>query len=485
MKRDRMKRIKLSDIKGTFQTKKFKNGSYSTILSVIAIAMVIVVNLIVSAIPTTYTKFDVSEQKLTEITDQTTKFLANLSEDITIYLIAQEANKDSTIEELLNRYKANSSHIKIEVVDPATNPSFVSNYTSDQLSENSIIIESEKRSKVILYDAIYPSEMNYSTYETSYSFDGEGQITSGIDYVVSDELPVVYTLEGHKETSLSASYISAIEKQNISIQSINLLTEESIPEDCDCLLVLAPQEDLTDDEVNKINTYLEKGGNIFVASGYGKTTLKNLESVVSQYNISIKDGIVVETDANQYVSQYPYYLVPTLSSHTVTSDLVSNNMKVIVPEAKAIVTEETDDENINVTSLLTTSEKAYLKVLEGNETSLVKEDSDETGAFDVAVAVTKTLDEGESNLIYVSSSYFFDDTINKQVAGANQDFIINGFGWMCQHESGIAIHAKSLEIEYLVLTAGQVSFWTLLLMFTIPIATIVLGLVIWLRRRRK
>lgn len=484
-KKDGQNKMKLSDVKGMFQTKKFKNGSYSTILSVIAIAMVIVINLIVNAVPTTYTKFDVSTKKLTKISDQTKELLSGLSQDVTVYLIAQDENKDGTISDLLDRYKAGSSHIKVEVIDPATNPTFVSNYTEDTLSENSIIVESEKRSKVIPYDSIYASSTDSTTYQQTTSFDGEGQITSGIDYVTTEDLPVVYTLEGHSEAELSASFTSAIEKQNLSLESVNLVTSETVPEDCDCLFILAPQKDLTDEETKKINTYLEGGGNIFIASGYDQVTLKNLESIMSSYNITVKDGLVVESDTNYFYTQYPYYLIPAISEHTITSDLVSNNLKVMVPQARAIVIGESEDENISTTSLLTTSEKAYLKVLEANEKSIAQEDSDETGSFNVAVASTKTLENGKSNLIYVASSYFFQDEVNQQVSGGNEDLAINGLSWMCDHESSIAIHSKSLDVNYLVLTAGQTSFWTLLLMFVIPIAIIVGGVVIWLRRRRK
>lgn len=44
--------------------------------------------------------------------------------------------------------------------------------------------------------------MDYSTYSYSYSFDGEGLITSAIAYVVSDDLPQLYVLEGHGEAEL-------------------------------------------------------------------------------------------------------------------------------------------------------------------------------------------------------------------------------------------------------------------------------------------
>ena len=74
------------------------------------------------------------------------------------------------------------------------------------------------------------------SYETT-GFDGEGQLTSAISYVTSNDLPMMYNIEGHGESSLSSSLESSIKKGNIDVQSLNLLTEGKVPEDADCILI--------------------------------------------------------------------------------------------------------------------------------------------------------------------------------------------------------------------------------------------------------
>ena len=113
----------------------------------------------------------------------------------------------------------NLDHIKVEQKDPVVNPKFVSEYTSDNLSSNSLIVVCGDRNKVVNYNNIYESTMDYNTYSyQTTGFDGEGQITSAIAYVTSENLPVLYTLEGHGEQELDSTIKEDIEKANMENQ---------------------------------------------------------------------------------------------------------------------------------------------------------------------------------------------------------------------------------------------------------------------------
>ena len=84
--------------------------------------------------------------------------------------------------------------------DPVVNPKFASEYTTDDLASNSLIVVCGDRNKVINYNDMYSSSVDYNTWQqTTTGFDGEGQITSAIGYVTSEDLPIMYTLSGHGE----------------------------------------------------------------------------------------------------------------------------------------------------------------------------------------------------------------------------------------------------------------------------------------------
>ncbi len=89
---------------------------------------------------------------------------------------------------------------------------------------------------------MYETTVNYQTYSQQVTgFDGEGQLTSAINYVVSEDMPVLYTLTGHDELSMSESMKETIQKSNIEIRDLNLLTEEAVPEDTACLFIFSPK----------------------------------------------------------------------------------------------------------------------------------------------------------------------------------------------------------------------------------------------------
>ncbi len=240
--------------------KYLRNGSYSTLLIVIFVAIVVVINMIVGKLPSKYTQIDISDQQLYSIGDETKKVLNNLDKDVTIYQIAQSGSEDETISNLLQKYADESKHVKVELKDPVVSPKFVSEYTSDQVSSNSLIVVCGDRNKVVNYNDMYESTMDYNTYSyQTTGFDGEGQITSAIAYVTTENLPVLYTLEGHGEKELDSTIKEDIEKANMEIKTLNLISEGSVPDDAACLLIDSPSSDISEDEKTALLDYLENG----------------------------------------------------------------------------------------------------------------------------------------------------------------------------------------------------------------------------------
>ena len=175
-------------IKDSMNKKYIKNGSYSVVISAVFVVIVLVVNMIVGSLPSKYTEVDVSEQKLYSIGDDTKKFLKDLDKDVTIYQVVQSGSEDETIKKLLEKYEEGSDHIKVEQKDPVVNPKFASEYTTDDLASNSLIVVCGDRNKVINYNDMYSSSVDYNTWQqTTTGFDGEGQITSAIGYVTSED----------------------------------------------------------------------------------------------------------------------------------------------------------------------------------------------------------------------------------------------------------------------------------------------------------
>ena len=473
--------------KDTVNKKYLKNGSYSSVMIVVFVAIIIVINMIAGNLPSKYTQLDISAEKLYTIGDETKAMLKNLDKDVTIYQIAQSGSEDETISNLLQRYADESEHITVEVKDPVVNPKFVSEYTTDNLSSNSLIVVCGDRNKVINYNNIYQSELDYNTYSyNTTGFDGEGQITSAIAYVTSEDLPILYTLEGHGEQELDSTIKEDVEKANMDIQSLNLLTEGSVPDDASCLLINSPTSDFSDDEKDAIITYLENDGKAMIFSDYTGTEMKNFDAILENYGVKRAEGLVFEGDSQHYAMQMPYYLVPTVESTDITSEVASSGYYILMPYAQGI--QKTDDvrDTVNIESLLTTSDSAYSKT-DMSSGTLEKEDGDVEGPFDLGVSITESVEDGkETHIIYFSTANLLQGEVNQMVSGGNEKLVMAAFSSLVDSETTttVSIPAKSLEVSYLTLTAYDASFWKICVIGLIPGAFLVIGFMIWLKRRK-
>lgn len=468
----------------TVQLLQKKHGTYRASMVVFACVAAVLVNLTAGKLPSQYLKYDVSDQKLFTTGDQTAEIVKGLDEDITLYLIAQQGSEDATLQELLDRYAGLSSRIKVETKDPVLYPNFVSQYTSENLSENSVLVVGQNRSKAVDYYDIYQYSMDYSTYSSSLSsFDGEGQITSAIAYVTAEDMPVVYTLTGHDEAELSTTVTSSIEKENIELKSLSLLTEEAVPEDAKAVIIYGAISDISEDEKNKLEAYMEQGGQIVMLLGYTDKDTPNLDSLLGDYGITLADGLVLEGDSQHHLPNYPYYLLPDIQSSAYTSDVSSRYVLLAFAQG---MTEAADiSEDLTYESLLTTSAKSYSKTNLESE-NLDQEEGDIVGPFDLGAVVTKTIDEDtEAKLIVFSSETLLDEQVDSMVSGGNSTLFLNVMSQLVDHESTVSIEPKSMSTEYLTVPAGSAIFWGILTIILIPLLLLATGGIIWFGRRKR
>ena len=477
-----------ASIRHSFTSRNFHVGSYSILAAAFVIAIAVAVNLLVSALPASVTQLDCTANGLYSISQETELMAEDLTEDVEIYLLVESGQEDSTISTVLDRYKSLSDHITVSKVDPVANPTFAQQYTDSTVSNNSLLVVSGDKSQYIDYNDIY--EANYDDYYTtgsiSYNFDGEGLITSAISYVTSSDLPTVYTLTGHGEQSLSSNFSTAVSRQNIKVEELSLLTLETVPEDCRCLIIIGPTSDISADELKKIQTYLKSGGNLLLYTDVTDAELPNLTALMDSYGVAAETGMLLEGDANYSVFGYNYYLLPEIESHTITSPLTSSGYYILVPMAQGLYETGSQPDSVTISPLLTTSSSAYIKADGLNMTITEQEDGDQVGQYHLGLAITDEIsDETESRIVWYSSSMLLDDSVNEMVSGANQDLFLNSLKWMCGETESITIHAKSLSSEKLTVSAASASRWSMILVFLIPAAFLAISLSVTIRRKRR
>ena len=209
---------------------KLSAGVFSTGFIAVGVAVTVIINLIVSELPSSITSIDMTSSKLYSLTQDTKEYLKTLDKDIAIYVIASEGSVDSTVSETLKRYQDGSDHITVEYKDPVKSPTFYQQFTDSSVSSGSLIVVCGEQSRVIDYSDLFESDIDYTTYTSTVTgYDGEGQITSALQYVTSDSMPKIYQVQGHGETTLSGNFSKTIEKANLSSETLNLMYHDEVP----------------------------------------------------------------------------------------------------------------------------------------------------------------------------------------------------------------------------------------------------------------
>lgn len=459
----------------------FRGGSYSLIIIVVVLAILVVANIFASALPTTLTKYDISATQLYSITSNTKVVVNGLDQDVTIYWVVQSDEEDKVIENLLAKYDSLSSHISVVKKNPDVFPTFAEQYTDATVPNNSLIIECGERSRFISYYDIYVQDADMYSYSYTTSFDGEGAITSAIDYVVSEELPQLYVLEGHGESKLPASFSEQIEKDNMEINTFSLLTVDTVPEEADCVMIYAPASDISEEEKGMLTDYVENGGKLMVMVGSSEDDgLENLYSLLSDYGVEKAEGIVVEADRNHYAFGQPYILLPDMDSHVITDSLIEDNYYPIMPLSQGLIASETSNGG-TVTELLTTSDSSFSKVAGYTLSTYEKEDEDIDGPFALAVSVE---DNSGGQIVWFTSSYFMEDMYNAYSSGANVDMGMNALSSLIGEREAVAIRSKSLNYNYLTISESTASLLKLIMIGIFPLLYLSVGICVILRRRR-
>ena len=458
-----------------------KGGSYSLVMTAVVLAILIVANIFVSVMPTTLTKYDISSSKLYSITSNTKVVVNNLQQDVTIYWVVQADEEDEIIENLLGKYESLSSHIDVVKKNPDVFPTFTEQYTDEEVPNNSIIVESGERYRYISYNDIYETEMDYYSYTYNVTgFDGEGAISSAIDYVVTEDLPQLYVLEGHGEGDLPTTFADSLEKENVVLNSISLLTVDEIPEEADALMIYAPQSDISEAEATMLSDYTANGGKLLVIAGpVHEVEFTNLNNLLSDYGVTIAEGIVIEESSENYTG-YPETLLPNMASHSITDPLIEDRYYAIVPLSQGMTIGSTS--NGTVTELMYTSDYAFSKVAGFELDTYEYEEGDIEGPFTIALTIDTN---GGGQIVWFSASDFLDDMYNAYSSGANVDLAMNAVSSLLGEREAISIRSKSLNYNYLTISEDTTSTLKLLMIGAFPLAYLGIGIFVILSKRGK
>ena len=469
-------------VNASFHGRKFRSGAYTTAISVVVIAILMILNIFVTKINP---QVDFSSESMFTLTKDTKSYVKSVKDEIKIYYLVETGNEQKKMSTVVDKYDDICKNVSVEYIDPILHPSFATQYTDEKILDNSVIVvnETKDKSKYLSYSSMLQSEMDYTTYQPYVTgIDVEGQVTAAIQYVTTDNLPVMYVVDGHGESQIGPNFTSLLQKQNVEVKTLKTITEKSIPEDCKMLFFSVPKTDYTEEEVTMFENYIARGGNAIIVGDYSTNALANFNAFVNYYGVEIVKGVVLEGDQNN-MYQSPMNVLPNILENSITTNLPKDsNTFIVTRNVSGIRQLETKRSKLTFESLLNTSDKART----GDSQSLSKEDSDIAGPFDVAVAITDKYQDKESKIIILGSKDFVNDSAIGNTSFVNYQFMAGLVNCTADVQvEPLNIPVRAYNNDRLATTTGQFVMHFILSFIVLPLVILAIGIVVVLIRRKK
>ena len=458
----------MKKIKEILKSPQLRYGTYGMAVTVAAIVIVIIVNMIASQFSGTIDNIDLSDNKIYEITDTSKEFLEDLDKEVSLHVLADKSTMDSRIKTFIEKYVKLSDKISVEWTDPVEHPSVLTKYDAEA---DTLVVrceEDDKQEIVSLSDmVVYDYSSYYTTGTASESeFDAEGQITSAIYSVTSAVSKKIYTTTGHGEATFSDTITALMDKSNFVTEELNTLMTSEIPEDCDLLFMYAPTTDFTEEEKTRVSEYITAGGDVFYILGVSSNETPNLDALLTEFGMQKADGYIADAQRS-YQGNY-YYIFPELSLSGDLSTNISTEMVLLI-ESLGLTEVEAVRDTISLNSFMTTSEGGYA----------VTEEGATEGQYILGAIATE--DEGQFTVI--ASDTMIDASVTDSFSTIeNTTLFMNAVANHFEGVENISIATKSLVMTYN--TVQHAGAFGMLFIFGIPVVVVGYGFMKWLKRRK-
>lgn len=481
----------------TIKKKWLIDSSKTILLVVIVLAFFVGITVLMQKL--NLTPIDLTEDKLFTLTEESKEQVKNINKDINIFFVGY--SDDNSTLDLAKQYTKANDKIKVEAVTSENRPDLVQKYGIETDSEG-IIIESGSQYKVLSSSDLYTYDS--TTYESINV--AEEKLTAAIKSVSVKELPKVYFLSGYSSFSLTSGmqyFNMYLENEVNEVKTLDILSEGKVPDDCNTLVIATPEKDFDDVATNAIIDYINKGGNVLwlnAAMAQSKE-LTNVNKILALYGVKpFEVGIIRETDSSKMVSDSPDLIMPEIQYSDVTNKLHDSEGVIFINATKINVASDEELEALNTTKteLIKTSENAYFRTNFENSSNAVQQGEEQT-SFLVGAQFNKRISEaneetGEkeitSKLIIYGENFFISDyqltktTQTPMVAyRKNKDLVLNSIAYLSDREEDITVRKSTGSITY---TATEQENRIILAIITIvPLLIIIVGIVVWIRRKRK
>ena len=427
--------------------------------------------------------WDVTQYSQHTLTQATGTFIRDIEQpiELTAFYVGLPPKY---LADLLNEYqRISNGKITINIVDPIQDIAYAAKYGN--------VISGEER-KLIVVSGERRKDIDFSDSPLT-----EEQLTNAL-MRVARESRQVYFLTGHGERSLSVEgnesfslFAALLRANNIHSKSLMLGVEQTIPDDCDVLIIAGPSTKLTEQEALLVQSYLEQGGDaLFLIEAVTLSQAEvaptaeredkspTLNNVLNNWGIDVGSDIVVDL-SNHIGGDVGSPATRNYVAHKAITEGLDYTF-YIRPRSIAVVDQLRASLRV-APIVLTASEKQSWAETSRTLDINFDEGVDTPGPVPIAYVIWEEKEKAEKSdtrIIAFTDADFLSNAYLNQYSNAEMG--MNIVNWLSELDYTVFLDQKKVEVERLDLTSKQRRI-VVALLFLMPLLFALRGLCVWVQ----
>jgi len=445
-------------------------------------------------------RWDVTQAKQHTLSTNTIKFIRSLKTEVklTAFYVGMPPKY---LQDLFKEYQRLSvGLITTEIIDPIEQIAYAAKFGN---------VVSGKERKVIVQSNNSRKEVDFTQ-----EFLSEEKLTNAIARA-SRAPRQVYFLTGHNEYSLSnkdnvglSTFKKLLADNNILSKPLMLGITQSIPDDCDVLIIAGPQNELSPEEESLIVKYLAKGGDaLFLIENTLVTTPdkpltalqqdKNpaLNNILNLWGINVQADIVVDLTnhvgddvGSPATKNYPRHKAITIGLD-YTFYVRPRSIRVLEQRRPTIKLAPIASTASKENSWAETNRTLNIQFDPGIDTAgpvpfayviLEEITAEEKKPEEKIIEQKQNNKTSDTRIIVFTDADFLTNVYINQYSNAKMG--LNIVNWLAELDYQVFLSAKEIKVERLDLTSKQ-KRQVIVILFLLPFLFVIAGLIVWLRTK--
>lgn len=306
-----------------------------------------------------------------------------------------------------------------------------------------------------------------------------GQLERNIDKVGDREYKILTNLKTFRNSLIN---------QGFDVDTLSLATQD-IPTDISALVLADPKVAFTPEAMNRLQQYIDNGGNLLITGEPGKQALLN--PLLQKLGVQLMDGMLVQPSKELQPELVAPYLTATAATfYPPLEHSHHDSARVTMPGVTALAYADTGA--FTIAPLLMTDPKVcWLKkdklVSDSAEVLFSAANGDERKAFPTALSLIRNIKGKQQRIIVTGDADFMSNSELQRFNLRAANFVFNTalFSWLSYGAYPIDSSRPPIKDTKVLVTKDEIKIFKIIYLWVIPGLLLAFGSILLIRRKRK